>query len=74
MLKKTLGTVAVALALAVGGTGMAWADQGADDPAGQHQEHKNGEKHHHGKHHGRHHHHKGDDHGGHGNDDGPNHT
>jgi Spy/CpxP family protein refolding chaperone len=74
MLKKTAAVLAAALAIAVGGAGAAFADNGADDPAGQHQEHKNGEKrHHHGKH-GQRHHQKGDDHGGHGNDDGPNHS
>ncbi len=75
MLKRTLGVAAAALAIALGGAGAALADHSADDPPGQHQEHKNGENHHgkhKGKHHGRHHH--GDDHGGHGNDDGPNHT
>jgi hypothetical protein len=61
--------LAVALALAVAGAGSALASHGADDPAGQHQEH-NGKAHHHGKHH----HHKGNHHQGHGADDGPNHT
>lgn len=66
MLKRTLAVGAAALAVALGGAGAAVADHGADDPAGHHQEHKNGEKHHgKHKHHGRHHH---------GNDDSPNHT
>lgn len=39
--------LAVALALAVGGAGTAFAKQGADDPAGHH----HGKHHHHGQHH-----------------------
>ena len=68
MLKRTLGAAVAAFVLALSGAGAAFADHGADDPPGHHQEHKNGEKHHHGKHKGKHHHH------GHGQDDGPNHT
>jgi Spy/CpxP family protein refolding chaperone len=67
MLKRTLGVAATALALTLGSAGAAFADHGSDDPPGQHQEHKNGEKHHQGKHKGKHHHR-------HGQDDGPNHT
>ncbi|MBS1878551.1 MAG: hypothetical protein JST31_03460 [Actinobacteria bacterium] len=78
MLKRTLGVAVVALGLTAGGAGAALADHGADDPPGQHQEHRNGEQRHQGKHKGMHHgrgHHQGDDHGGRGQgrDDGPNH-
>jgi hypothetical protein len=81
MLKRTAAAVGAVLVLAIGGTGAALAANGADDPAGHHQEHQgNGHK---GKHHhhGRHHHHgqgddhgkgnePGDDNGGHGNEPG----
>jgi Spy/CpxP family protein refolding chaperone len=63
MLKRMSAALAVAGVLAIGGSGVAIADHGADDPAGHEQHH-----HHKGKHH---HHHKG--HHRHGNDDGPNH-
>jgi Spy/CpxP family protein refolding chaperone len=68
MLKRMSAALAVAGAMAIGGSGVAIASHGADDPAGHEQHH-----HHKGKHHGRHHHHKGEDHHGQGNDDGPNH-
>ncbi len=67
MLKRISAALAVAGVMAIGGSGVAIASHGADDPAGHEQHHHKG-KHHHG----RHHHHKGEDHH-HGNDDGPNH-
>jgi hypothetical protein len=67
MLKRISAALAVAGVMAIGGSGVAIASHGADDPAGHEQHH-----HHNGKHHGRNHHHKGQDHH-HGNDDGPNH-
>ncbi|HWI97341.1 MAG TPA: hypothetical protein VNS60_14875 [Solirubrobacterales bacterium] len=63
MLKRMSAALAVAGVMALGGSGVAIASHGADDPAGHEQNH-----HHKGKHH---HHHKG--HHRHGNDDGPNH-
>jgi hypothetical protein len=66
MLKRMSAALAVAGVMVIGGSGVAIASQGADDPAGHEQHH-----HHKGKHH--HHHHKGEDHHKHGNDDGPNH-
>jgi Spy/CpxP family protein refolding chaperone len=78
MLKRIAAALAAAVVLALGGTGVALASNGADDPPGHHQEHGNGD---HGKHHhhGRHHHQgdhqgkgnkPGDDHGGKGNEPG----
>jgi Spy/CpxP family protein refolding chaperone len=67
MLKRISAALSIAGVMAIGGSGVAIASHGADDPAGHEQHH-----HHNGKHHGRHHHHKGEDHQ-HGNDDGPNH-
>jgi Spy/CpxP family protein refolding chaperone len=64
MLKRISAALAVAGVMAIGGSGVAIASHGADDPAGHEQHH-----HHKGKHH---HHHKGHHHR-HGNDDGPNH-
>jgi hypothetical protein len=64
MLKRISAALAVAGVMAIGGSGVAIASHGADDPAGHEQHH-----HHKGKHH---HHHKGDHHR-HANDDGPNH-
>ena len=58
MLKRISAALAVAGVMAIGGSGVAIASHGADDPPG-HEQH--------------HHHHKGEDHHGHGNDDGPNH-
>jgi hypothetical protein len=63
MLKRIAAALAVAGVMAIGGSGVAIASHGADDPPGH-------EQHHH--HNGKHHHHKGEDHH-HGNDDGPNH-
>lgn len=63
MLKRMSVALAVAGVMAIGGSGVAIASHGADDPAGHEQHH----------HHGRHHHHKGEDHHRHGNDDGPDH-
>jgi hypothetical protein len=63
MLKRTLGAAGAALVLALSGAGTAFADHGADDPPGHHQEHRNGGKHHH----------KGNHHPGHGKEHGPNH-
>jgi Spy/CpxP family protein refolding chaperone len=63
MLKRISVALAVAGVMAIGGSGVAIASQGADDPAGHEQHH-----HHTGKHH---HHHEGHHHR-HGND-GPNH-
>lgn len=63
MLRRMPAALAVAGVMAIGGSGVAIASHGADDPAGHEQHH-----HHKGKHH---HHHKG--HHRHGNDDGPNH-
>ncbi|HEX4465160.1 MAG TPA: hypothetical protein VH042_11030 [Solirubrobacterales bacterium] len=68
MLKRLSAALAIAGVMAIGGSGVAIASHGADDPAGHEQHH-----HHKGKHHGHHHHHKGEDHH-HGNDDGPNHN
>lgn len=75
---RIAGLVGVTGALALGGVGVAQASNGADDPPGQHQEHANGEAHHHhngkGHHHnGKHHHGEKGHHHGHGQDDGPNH-
>jgi hypothetical protein len=64
MLKRISAALAVAGVMAIGGSGVAIASHGADDPAGHEQHH-----HHKGKHH---HHHKGHHHR-HANDDGPNH-
>jgi hypothetical protein len=64
MLKRISAALAIAGVMAIGGSGVAIASHGADDPAGHEQHH-----HHKGKHH---HHHKGHHHR-HGNDDGPNH-
>ena len=69
MLKRISAALAVAGVMAIGGSGMAIASHGADDPAGHEQHHHHKGKHHH---HARHHH-KGEDHH-HGNDDGPNHN
>jgi Spy/CpxP family protein refolding chaperone len=63
MLKRISAALAVAGVMAIGGSGVAIASHGADDPAGHAQHH------HKGKHH---HHHKGHHHR-HGNDDGSNH-
>jgi len=68
MLKRISVALAVAGVMAIGGSGVAIASHGADDPAGHEQHHHKGKHHHHG----RHHHHKGEDHHN-GNDDGPNH-
>jgi Spy/CpxP family protein refolding chaperone len=62
MLKRISAALAVAGVMAIGGSGVAIASHGADDPPGHEQHH----------HHGRHHH-KGEDHHQ-GNDDGPNHN
>jgi hypothetical protein len=62
MLKRMTAAAAVIAAMAIGGSGVALASHGADDPAGHHK----GEHHHKG-----HHHHKGEHHH-HGNH-GPNH-
>jgi hypothetical protein len=81
MLKRTAAALTAAFVLALGGSGVALASNGADDAPGHHQEHGNGKdgKGHHGKHH---HHHNGngddngkgkqpgDDHGGTGNESG----
>lgn len=67
MLKRISAALAVAGVMAIGGSGVAIASHGADDPAGHEQNHHKGNHHH-----GRHHHHKGEDHHN-GNDDGPNH-
>jgi Spy/CpxP family protein refolding chaperone len=64
MLKRISAALVVAGVMAFGGSGVAIASHGADDPAAHEQHH-----HHKGRHH---HHHKGHHHR-HGNDDGPNH-
>ena len=64
MLKRISAALAIAGAMAIGGSGVAIASQGADDPVGHEQHH-----HHNGRHH---HHHKGHHHRHH-NGDGPNH-
>lgn len=66
MIKRISAAVAMAAVLAIGGSGVAMAKHGADDPPGHHK----------GKHHngGKHKHHNGGKHHGNGNDDGPNHT
>lgn len=63
MLKRMSAALAVAGVMAIGGSGVAIASHGADDPPNHEQHH-----HHKGKHH-----HKGEHHHRHGNDDGPNH-
>jgi Spy/CpxP family protein refolding chaperone len=63
-MKRISAALAIAGVMAIGGSGVAIASHGADDPAGHQQHH-----HHKGKHH---HHHKGHHHRHH-NDDGPNH-
>jgi Spy/CpxP family protein refolding chaperone len=62
MLKRMSAALAIAGVMAIGGSGVAIASHGADDPAGHEQHH-----HHKGKHH---HHHNGRHHNG---NDGPNH-
>ncbi|HEX2708516.1 MAG TPA: hypothetical protein VHM66_10975 [Solirubrobacterales bacterium] len=57
MLKRSAAAVAVVAAMAIGGSGVALASNGADDPAPHHQ----GK--HHKQDHGRHHHGKGAEHG-----------
>jgi hypothetical protein len=57
MLKRMSAALAVAGVMAIGGSGVAIASHGADDPPNHEQ----------------HHHHKGEHHHRHGNDDGPNH-
>jgi hypothetical protein len=64
MLRRISAALAIAGVMAIGGSGVAIAGNGADDPAGHEQHH-----HHRGKHH---HHHKGHHHRHH-NDDGANH-
>jgi hypothetical protein len=63
MLRRMTAALAVAGAMAIGGSGVAIASHGADDPAAH-------EQHHHHK--GKHHHHRGHHHR-HAPDDGPNH-
>jgi hypothetical protein len=76
---RIAGLLSITAALAFGGAGVAQASHGADDPVGQHQEHANGERHHHdnGRHRGHHRHGHGRDdrpgHHRHGNEHGPNH-
>jgi len=64
MLKRISAALAIAGVMAIGGSGVAIASHGADDPAGHEQHH-----HHKGRHH---HHHKGQHHRHH-NGDGLNH-
>ena len=62
MLKRISAALAIAGVMAIGGSGVAIASHGADDPAGHVRHH-----HHQGTHH---HHHNGHHHKG---NDGPNH-
>lgn len=61
---RAVGTVGAAIALAIGGAGVASANRDHPEDGPHHSHHHGGEAHHHGHHHG------GDDHGHHG----PNHT
>ncbi len=78
---RVLTLTGITAAMAFGGVGAAQASHGADDPPGQHQEHR-GKKDDRGRHHDNGRHLRGRDDRGrddngrhrHGNDDGPNHT